>query len=118
MPKVVSRGIVSEYDPDNDRNGLNVYYCAVCSEYLLALDTELEKLPRRRTDGAFIVNKERRTATFKTEEGKTLLIQRAAGFERQQRQHCPGCQLLVAYAESADAPFTYVVDGALSLAPK
>ncbi|KAH6572848.1 hypothetical protein BASA50_009524 [Batrachochytrium salamandrivorans] len=115
MPKVVSRGVVSEYDPDNDRDGLNVYYCSFCGEYILIIDTLLDKVPQRTTDKAFILDEDKRTVRFHTVQGKTVLIQRATVFERQQRQNCPGCGLVICYTPNSKSKYTYVLEGAVTI---
>ncbi|EGF77882.1 hypothetical protein BATDEDRAFT_91130 [Batrachochytrium dendrobatidis JAM81] len=118
MPKVVSRGVVSEYDPDNDKDGLNVYYCSFCGEYVLILDTLIEKVPQRKTDKAYILDEDQRVVRFHTVPGNTILIQRSTAFERQQRQNCPGCGLTVCYTPNDSSKYVYVLDGALTLQRK
>eukprot|EP00842_Homolaphlyctis_polyrhiza_P005317 jgi/Hompol1/5787/HPOL_004699-RA len=116
MPKIVSRGIVSEYNPDNDdsASGLSVYYCAFCGEYALVVDTPLDHVPSRRTDRARIVDVRRHTLRINPAASQTkLLLQRKAGLERQLRSHCAACNLLVSYAPSVDSQYVYIVDGAV-----
>ncbi|KAI8922749.1 hypothetical protein BC831DRAFT_474424 [Entophlyctis helioformis] len=119
MPKIVSRGVISTNDPDSERSGLSIYYCSFCGEYVLVVDTLLDKVPRRKTDGAFVLDKDKREVLrINANPGKTLLVQRAGGFERQERQTCPGCNLVVAYEPNADSPYLYILDGALCLNSK
>ena len=83
MPKRATHTFESEKDGLKDE-ALGVQYCMSCGESVLILgpETSLTDLPRRRTDGAIVL--ERGTTTFKL-NAKPLgpkVIKRAAGFER------------------------------------
>lgn len=58
MPKVVSRAAISSSDQAtataSSQTILRTFYC-LCGEFLLVIDRALDQLPRRRTDGAYIV---------------------------------------------------------------
>ncbi|KAI9492720.1 hypothetical protein BDB00DRAFT_826913 [Zychaea mexicana] len=120
MPKIVSSSIVSSSDHtgqlEDQRHLLHVYYC-LCSEFLLVIDADLRKLPRRRTDNAIIVSNTRRTYKFTAESDGCTIVKRREGFEKQYRYHCPRCRLLVAYEMNENkksGPYTYIVDSALT----
>lgn len=79
MPKIVSSSIVSSSDhttqSEDQRHELHVYYC-LCSEFLLVIDADLRRLPRRRTDNAIIVSNTQRTYKLAAEGGEKVILQR------------------------------------------
>ncbi|RUP52375.1 UPF0428 protein CXorf56-like protein [Jimgerdemannia flammicorona] len=79
MPKIVSHCIVSSSDQTNETSSgqhpLLVYYC-LCSEFILVIDMALERLPRRQTDRAFIVDNTKRTYKLTAEQGTATILQR------------------------------------------
>ncbi|RKP04907.1 hypothetical protein THASP1DRAFT_20525 [Thamnocephalis sphaerospora] len=122
MPKIISRTVVSTSDqaPQLERPPLHTYYC-VCGEFALisATDAQLERLPKRQTDLAAIVSRERRVFRLNAKDGAVVLVKRNDKMEKQLRKQCTRCGLWIAY-EVPDAPesermlpFVYVVDGAL-----
>ncbi|KAI8973536.1 hypothetical protein BDF20DRAFT_882909 [Mycotypha africana] len=119
MPKIVSSSVVSSSDHAllNDQStSLHVYYC-LCSEFLLAIDADLRKLPKRKTDNAVIVSNTRRTYKLTAQAGECVLLQRREGYEKQFRYHCPRCNLVIAYEMNdvrKSGPYTYILDGALT----
>ncbi|KAI9325638.1 hypothetical protein BDR26DRAFT_177441 [Obelidium mucronatum] len=114
MPKIVSSSIVSASKDEDDTGSLHIYYC-LCGEFLMILDVSIDRLPRRETDGAFILNTKKRTCKLNTTFDKTVIVQRKSegsmdlgteadgssgkrsGFEKQNRQACPKCGLFVCY---------------------
>lgn len=78
MPKIVSHSIVSSSDQTSETSGqhpLHVYYC-LCSEFILVIDLALERLPRRRTDRAFVVANAKRTYKLTAVQGACTMIKR------------------------------------------
>lgn len=77
-------------------------------------------MPRRKTDKAYVLDKERHLARLNTTEAGKVLLKRGEGkLEKQYRMNCKGCELFVCYRSEENlenAPFIYVVDGALSSA--
>ncbi|CAM8912638.1 unnamed protein product [Rhodiola kirilowii] len=119
MPKRTTHTYSSE---DAAREGsdsdLFVYYCKHCSSHVLITDTQLQKLPKRKTDKAYALNKTKHLARLNIEEAGKVLLKRGEGkLEKQFRMNCLGCGLLVCYRSEEDletATFIYIVDGALS----
>lgn len=119
MPKRTTHTYTSEdAATDGQDSDLFVYYCKHCGAHVLITDTQLQALPRRRTDDAYVLHRDKHLAKFNTEEGGKHLLNRGEGkVERQFRMLCGGCQLFVAYRseESPEsAKILYVAPGALS----
>ncbi|XP_039133024.1 UPF0235 protein At5g63440 isoform X2 [Dioscorea cayenensis subsp. rotundata] len=78
----------------------------------------LQKMPRRKTDRAHVLDKKKHLSRLNVKEAGKILLKRGEGMlEKQFRMSCVGCDLLVCYRSAEDldlAPFIYVVDGALS----
>ncbi|KAI8835047.1 hypothetical protein HDU81_002365 [Chytriomyces hyalinus] len=120
MPKIVSSSIVSaSKDEDDSGSRMNIYYC-LCGEFLLILDVKIDRLPRRQTDGAFILNTKKRTYKLNTVFSKKVVVKRTPeegnpdkkiGFEAQNRHCCPKCGLFVCYDQKG--VFSYILDGSL-----
>ena len=95
---------------------MGLQYCMCCGESVLILgpETQLTDLPRRRTDGALVL--ERGVVVFKinSQDKGTRVIKRAGGYERQYRLGCWNCGVMLGYrAESGvDARFTYLLPDA------
>ena len=58
MPKRSTATFTSEDGPDADGAPLYVYYCKYSGEHCLITDAVLSSLPRRRTDGALVLDTE------------------------------------------------------------
>ncbi|KMZ67440.1 hypothetical protein ZOSMA_268G00090 [Zostera marina] len=119
MPKRTTHTYSSEdAAPDGPKSDLFVYYCKYCASHVLITDTRLQKMPRRKTDGAYVLDKGKYLARLNvTQAGKVILKRGEGKVERQYRMNCNSCELLVCYRSVEDpetAPFIYVVDGALS----
>lgn len=115
MPKRATHTFESEKDGVTD-TALTVQYCLCCGESVLILGpaTELSNLPRRRTDGAIVLDRASAVFKFKTEAKETKLIKRAGGVERQHRMGCWNCGVRIAYRaeEAEDAALTYLLPDA------
>jgi len=128
MPKIVSSTAVvssTEVKPtESSTAALKVFYC-LCGEFLLVIDKNLNKLPRRKTDGAVVVRcrdaPDAKASVFKlnAKAGDPVLIKRANGYERQWRYTCPRCSLPVAYQNSPhpikSGPYLYIIWGAMTM---
>ena len=89
--------------------------CCGESNLILGPGVVLSSLPRRKTDGAYVLDKEGTVFKLKSKRGETKLIRRPNGFERQYRLDCWNCGVPVAYRseESEDAKLTYVLPSAM-----
>ncbi|KAJ3683564.1 hypothetical protein LUZ60_013791 [Juncus effusus] len=119
MPKRTTHTYSSEdaakEGPESD---LFVYYCKLCSSHVLISDTQLQKMPRRKTDKAYVLDKQKHLARLNIKESGKILLKRGEGkVEKQFRMACKGCELFVCYRSEEDldnASFIYIIDGALS----
>uniref|UniRef100_A0A6N2K3D4 STEEP1 domain-containing protein n=1 Tax=Salix viminalis TaxID=40686 RepID=A0A6N2K3D4_SALVM len=77
-----------------------------------------EKMPKRKTDRAYVLDKTKHLARLHMDEAGKVVLKRGEGkLEKQFRMNCIGCGLFVFYRAEEDlelASFIYVVDGALS----
>ncbi|KAJ9105411.1 hypothetical protein QFC21_001782 [Naganishia friedmannii] len=75
MPKVISRAAISSSDQApataSSLAVLRTFYC-LCGEFMLVIDRGLDKLPRRKTDGAYII---------RCKDGANLPLQAARKFK-------------------------------------
>ncbi|KAJ3287098.1 hypothetical protein HK104_008760 [Borealophlyctis nickersoniae] len=109
MPKIVSSSTVSTSTelPDATGKNLHTYYCIFCNEYVLIVDKRLKKLPRRKTDRAYIVSQKRTYKPNLEREGEYILIKRPNGYEKQRRYQCPQCKVPVAYEQKGDILYIF-----------
>ncbi|KAJ7539342.1 hypothetical protein O6H91_11G087800 [Diphasiastrum complanatum] len=119
MPKRTTHTYSSEdAAPDGPESDLFVYYCKHCGTHVLITDTQLQKMPKRKTDKSYVLDKMKHLARLNiTEAGKQLLKRGEGKVEKQFRMNCSGCGLFVCYRAEEElevAPYLYVVDGALS----
>ncbi|XP_061998475.1 UPF0235 protein At5g63440 isoform X1 [Rosa rugosa] len=119
MPKRTTHTYSSEdAAPDGPDSDLFVYYCKHCGSHLLITDTQLQKMPKRKTDKAYVLDKTKHLARLNISEGGKVILKRSEGkLEKQFRMNCVGCELFVFYRSEEDlegASLIYVVDGALS----
>ncbi|XP_009616970.1 UPF0235 protein At5g63440 isoform X2 [Nicotiana tabacum] len=82
------------------------------------LTSSSPKMPKRKTDKAYVLDKEKYLARLSVDDAGKVLLKRGEGkLEKQFRMSCKGCGLFVCYRSEEDletASFIYVVDGALS----
>ncbi|RZC70015.1 hypothetical protein C5167_050156 [Papaver somniferum] len=119
MPKRTTHTYSSEdAAPDGPESDLFVYYCKHCGSHVLITDTQLQKMPRRKTDRSSVLDKQKYLARLNISEAGKVLLKRGEGkLEKQFRMACIGCGLFVCYRSEEDlesATFIYVVDAALS----
>ena len=101
---------------------LVVYYCKYGGENAFILDTTLARLPRRRTDAAYIVDREQHMIKFNLVEGGSKLVKRGpsgdggAAVERQYRMLSKSGALPVCYRceESLSSRFVYILPKAVT----
>jgi len=126
MPKIVSRSAVSAStdapQTASSTAALRVYYC-LCGEFVLVIDRDIKKLPRRHTDGAHIIRNQdtanSKAAIFKLNvtNANPVLIQRGNKYEVQYRFLCTRCTLPIGYqvvAPPVKADFVYLNFGAMT----
>ncbi|XP_034909034.1 UPF0235 protein At5g63440 isoform X1 [Populus alba] len=119
MPKRTTHTYSSEdAAPDGPDSDLFVYYCKHCGSHVLITDTQLQKMPKRKTDKAYALDKKKHLARLHVDEAGKVVLKRGEGkLEKQFRMNCMGCGLFVCYRAEEDlefASFIYVIDGALS----
>eukprot|EP00741_Cyanophora_paradoxa_P021142 tig00021339_g20407.t1 len=105
---------------EHDELGLEVYYCRACGTYALVLATQIHKLPRRRTDGSYVVEVQAHGCRLSLEKGKVVAVKRDAGVEKQYRFQCSSCDLVIAYQNSdfeSSPKYVYVCESALTNNP-
>ncbi|TXT14161.1 uncharacterized protein COLE_00354 [Cutaneotrichosporon oleaginosum] len=109
--------------PKPSRAALRSYYC-LCGDFVLVLQGKLDRLPQRKTDGAYII----RTKPSPTAAARKFklaavplerfLLERAGGTEVRQDFGCARCRTPVAYQTTpppaGSAPFLYVLKGAVT----
>lgn len=92
---------------------LHVYYCKFSGRHALSTDCDLSKAPRRRTDGAIVLDTEFYTAKLYSTDGGCKLLRRGTGeFERQHRVNMG--KLPIAYRSEVGGRFLYIFKDSLS----
>eukprot|EP01134_Creolimax_fragrantissima_P000368 CFRG0368T1 len=126
MPKVISRSIiVTDQDSRIDHVGetevpLTVYYC-LCGHLALIIDTKLEALPKRKRDGAAVIERKHHYHKLSFDEGVMVKVKRKeGGSERQSRLLCQNCKLPLFYEpgqkstyKAPDRTYVYVIPGSV-----
>ncbi|GHJ84376.1 hypothetical protein NliqN6_0778 [Naganishia liquefaciens] len=132
MPKVISRAAISSSDQApataSSLAVLRTFYC-LCGEFMLVIDRGLDKLPRRKTDGAFIVRckdgkdlplQAARKFKLNAKLGKQCLVKRKESpyLEARTPLLCSRCNTTVAYQTTpppiASGTYLYIVRGGLT----
>lgn len=96
-----------------DKNDMFVYHCKYCGEYAFISNFHLDDMPRRKTDHSFIINEDAYSVNNNFGSENSVLIKRVSGYERQNRQYCACCKLLLAYHQGAN--YLYIVEDAVIL---
>ncbi|GMH32640.1 hypothetical protein BSKO_00474 [Bryopsis sp. KO-2023] len=113
MPKRATLTYTSEDAPHLPGDQLSVYYCKYSGKHAFTIDCDINKLPRRRTDDAIIVDTRQQTVKFYTTDGGIKLIKRKDGrVERQCRLNVG--ELPVAYKTTPEGHFLYVLSNAVA----
>ncbi|KAH6810425.1 hypothetical protein C2S51_024187 [Perilla frutescens var. frutescens] len=74
-----------------------------------SVTSALKKMPKRKTDKAYVLDRKKHLARLNTSEAGKVLLKRGEGkVERQYRMNCVGCELVVCYRTEED--LEYVVD--------
>ncbi|KAK1923706.1 hypothetical protein DB88DRAFT_528729 [Papiliotrema laurentii] len=129
MPKVVSRFVVSSSEQStatkSSRAVLRSYYC-LCGDFVLVIQGKLHRLPRRRSDGSYIVRSKdapkapARKFKLNAQAGDRYLLQRKDSDKMEIRQPfvCGRCNLTVAYQTTpppaGSGPFLYILKGSMT----
>ncbi|PNW74719.1 hypothetical protein CHLRE_12g485750v5 [Chlamydomonas reinhardtii] len=113
MPKRTTLTFTSEDGPRVDSAKLYVYHCKYSGRHAFTIDADLKKMPRRRTDGAYIVDTNEHTIKLYTTDGGLKYIKRQNGaIEKQYRQNLG--QLPIAYKSDLTSPLLYILDNAVT----
>ena len=116
MPKRSTHTYESEKDGISGSD-LTVYYCMACGESNLIVGpgVVLTALPKRKTDGAHVLEKGSTVFKLKTVAFETKLLRREKGYERQFRFSCWNCKVPIGYTceEGDDAKLSYILPDAL-----
>jgi hypothetical protein len=78
MPKRSTATYTSEDAPPDEEATLFVYYCKYSGEHCLITDASLHALPRRRTDGALVLDSERYVLRLQAAQQPPKYIKRCA----------------------------------------
>lgn len=113
MPKRTTTTYSSEDAPKGQEAQLAVYYCRFSGQAALITDANVAALPRRRTDGAAVLDTERFLVRLKAAEGAAKAVRRGEGrFEPQYRYYCG--DLPVAYRTERGGRYVYLLENALT----
>ncbi|KAK7275116.1 hypothetical protein RIF29_16223 [Crotalaria pallida] len=80
MPKRTTHTYSSEDAlPEGPNSDLFVYYCKHCGSHVLITDTQLQKMPKRKTDKAYVLDKTKHLARFNIHDAGKVLLKRDEG---------------------------------------
>mmetsp|Transcript_78021 Transcript_78021/g.137484 ORF Transcript_78021/g.137484 Transcript_78021/m.137484 type:complete len:174 (+) Transcript_78021:111-632(+) len=96
MPKVLWQHFTNRNVKEDDN--FNVFSCKRCKACLVITDADLHNIPRRKTDGAVVLDARQQCVKLSTEKREgSKLIRREKGAERQYIHACPKCDHDVGY---------------------
>ncbi|KAK8849581.1 hypothetical protein IAR55_004916 [Kwoniella newhampshirensis] len=132
MPKIVSRAVTSSSEQagqtQSARAVLRSYYC-LCGDFVLVLQGKLDRLPKRKSDGAYIIRSQpgpdpskqpARKFKLNATPGTRCLLNRKGTQDLEIRQPfcCSRCNTTIAYQTApppaGEAPFLYILKGAMT----
>jgi hypothetical protein len=92
---------------------LGVYYCAFSGTHALTLAADLATLPRRRADGAIVVDTKATGARLYVQDGGVKVVKRRGGRREVQHRVSVG-GVPVGYRAAADSSLLYILPDALT----
>ncbi|GIL70154.1 hypothetical protein Vretimale_3401 [Volvox reticuliferus] len=113
MPKRTTLTFTSEDGPRVDSTKLYVYHCKYSGRHAFTIDADLKKMPRRRTDGAYVIDTDEHTVKLYTADGGVKFIKRQNGTVEKQYRLNLG-QLPIAYKSDLNSNLLYIMDGAVT----
>lgn len=127
MPKVVSRSIIctDQKAEHQDESPFTPYYCW-CGQIGLILDCKIHKLPKRKRDGAMVIDSRKHNFKLSCIDSKRMLRDEDVSYvkwsddeiEKQFRLKCKKCNLWVFYKHSKDSKIVFIVNKAMNNRPK
>eukprot|EP00891_Asterochloris_glomerata_P007027 jgi/Astpho2/7027/fgenesh1_pg.00107_%23_70_t len=113
MPRRATLTFSSEDAPTVSGAQVYVYYCQYSGRHALTTSCNLNRAPKRRTDGARVIDTQKDKVQLYATDGGVKLLKRSNGdLERQYRLNVG--KLPVAYRNEPEARFLYIMDGALT----
>lgn len=100
MPKVVGNANTVYTNASRNLTELkyHAFHCKTCKSYFMITDINLDHLPQRRTDGAYVIGASKGVVKLRTEPAQEATkIRRLKGIETQYRHMCKDCKSVVAY---------------------
>eukprot|EP00442_Polarella_glacialis_P050345 CAMPEP_0115145056 /NCGR_PEP_ID=MMETSP0227-20121206/61893_1 /TAXON_ID=89957 /ORGANISM="Polarella glacialis, Strain CCMP 1383" /LENGTH=162 /DNA_ID=CAMNT_0002554511 /DNA_START=40 /DNA_END=525 /DNA_ORIENTATION=+ len=103
---------------EKEDDTFNTFHCKRCRAHLVITDIDLADVPRRRTDGAIVLDARKQVVKLYTKkrEGHNV-VRREKGAERQFMHACPSCDQEVGYTSKAyeeeDLEMIYLSDTAV-----
>jgi len=77
MPKRTTHTYSSEDAlPEGPESDLFVYYCKHCASHVLITDTQLQKMPKRKTDRAHVLDKAKHLSRLNVKESGKVMLKR------------------------------------------
>jgi len=112
MPKRTTTTYSSEDAPDTS-DKIYVYYCRYCGDHAFITDALLEKMPRRKTDRAYVIDTQINHVKLSVIPASVKYIRRGEGkCEKQFRYNCG--TLPVLYKAEEYGRYIYIMDNAVS----
>mmetsp|Transcript_62112 Transcript_62112/g.110442 ORF Transcript_62112/g.110442 Transcript_62112/m.110442 type:complete len:177 (-) Transcript_62112:40-570(-) len=104
MPKVVTfrrMPVLTNMRQKLGDENFNIFHCKRCDTHVVITDADLSSLPRRRTDGAMILDARKAVVRLNTERREGCqLVRRPNGVERQHVHACLSCGQAVGYTST------------------